>query len=529
MLNLLKKDVLTPFVVHLCLFVLIVTGILPRAVVPFWTAGLLLWAALVPPARSVPFFVAAIPLFIAIPVTVNFDNLNMWRPLALVIFLRWFLSTQSIASVRAAWTRWRLAPLAFPIFSLLAVIAFFAFLSVFRTADMAAAMRRIIFFVNAGLVPAVLFFITRHDAQMRRTVAAAVGLSAILVTTVAFIQLASTYVMDVYTFMYVWGEGIQLRQFGTLWSHIAVWLGNTWLAYYGPQLSLRIFSLFPDSHSFPVYTILALAGVFAFTLRPITDRIQQGRVGLMGLLRTRATLGVIWIPLALLAVILSGTRGIWAAATGLPVVILLLLWWMRPGRTGTGTDRRPLWRYLSIWVLCFYLLFTIAWPIFVSPQFLLASGDRNLLGNRIRSIVDFGETSNNQRLDIWSATLDSIAEHPFLGVGIGNFPVVLDQHVILAKAGSTAHNIWLHVAAEIGVVGLAAFIFLWWIFFTSTWQVFIENRDAVLGTFAGWLLLAIPWIAAYLLTDAALFDGRTLLLFGTLLALIRATERENHA
>ena len=111
-------------------------------------------------------------------------------------------------------------------------------------------------------------------------------------------------------------------------------------------------------------------------------------------------------------------------------------------------------------MLVFFLLFAVAYPIFVSPQFLLSKGDWSLFGERIKSIIDFGETSNSQRIEIWKASLESIKNRPLLGVGIGNFPVVLNQNIFLARAGSSAHNIYLHIASEMGILTLVTVIWL---------------------------------------------------------------------
>ena len=369
-----------------------------------------------------------------------------------------------------------------------------------------------IFFVNAALVPIVAYAVSRRNDPVRNNTIVAIAWAAIMVIVAGFIQLASTYLMDIYAFMRIWGEGIQLRQFGSLWSQIAVHMGNTWLAYYGAQLSLRMFSVFPDSHSFPVFLLLAIAGLAAVGFKPLTN----------GIWRTRGALSVVWIPLGFLAIILSGTRGIWAASVGIPLIIFAALWWMR--RTGVAPDCRQAWKYLAAWMAAFYLLFAVAWPIFVSPQFLLSGGDRGLLIGRFRSIVDFGETSNRARLVIWSATLTSIAHHPLLGVGLGNFPVVLGQQTILAKAGSSAHNIWLHIAAELGVPALLPAVAVFVLTIMGAYRVFVRTRDHALSWYAGWMLIALPWIAAYLLTDAALFDERALLIFGISVALIRGAE-----
>jgi O-antigen ligase len=507
--------------IHLALFVLVITGILPREIVPFWAIALAVWAVIVPPQESVLLFAAAIPTFVAIPITADFDNFNTWRILAVVIALRWFFTTQSFRSIFAMIGACIRRPIAYPVALSLVALSAIAMASVTQAADPKLALLRIIYFVNAAMIPIVAYALARNDRAWRLRLMRAMGWSAVLVTAFALIQLASTYVMDIYAFMRIWGEGIQLKQFGTQWSYTAVYMGNTWLAYYGPQLSLRVFSLFTDSHSFPIYLLMAMGGLVAFSLQPVARRLQDGATKLKELLTTRARLAVVWVPLALLAVILSGTRGIWAASVGLPLIFLAVAWWLR--RTAAA-PRRLWWRYLGVFIAMYYLLFAIAWPIFISPQFLLSKGDWALLGNRVRSIVDFGETSNAQRLAIWRASLESIRERPVLGVGIGNFPTVLDQRLTLARAGSSAHNVWLHVAAELGLLALIPWIALWLVPLWSALKIFVRDPDWTAVTWAGWTLFALPWVAAYLLTDAAIFDERALLMFGLVIALARGSD-----
>lgn len=508
----LPSRIAVPLLIHALLFVLVVTGIVGRGIVPYWTLVLLLWAAVEPASVTIPFFAAAIPLFIAIPLAPDFDNFNMWRIVSLVVFLRWFLASFSRRSLYDLLRGWLRRPLASPVATCCALLGVLALLSGVVAGDRHAWGLRLIFFLNASLVPMVAYAVASRDRDAMRRTVTAIAWAGITVITVGFVQLASTYVMDIYGFMRVWGEGIQLRQFGAFWSQIAVRVGNTWFAYFGPQLSLRMFSLFPDSHSFPVFVLLALAGLAAVGFKPLVH----------GVWRTRARLSVLWMPLGLLAVILSGTRGIWAASIGLPLVIIAVSWWMK--RHAVPDERRTAWRYLAAWLAVFFVLFTLAWPIFVSPQFLLFGGNRDLLTGRFRSIIDFGETSNRARLEIWGATVRSIVQRPVLGVGLGNFPVVLGQDTILAKAGSSAHNIWLHIAAELGIIAVVPAVALFILTVISAYRTFLRTREAYLAWYAGWLLVAIPWVAAYLLTDAALFDERALLLFGLSVALIRASD-----
>lgn len=60
----------------------------------------------------------------------------------------------------------------------------------------------------------------------------------------------------------------------------------------------------------------------------------------------------------------------------------------------------------------------------------------------------------NDRTNIWGAGLQVFADHPFLGTGAGTFGVSLESHPWF-REWVAPHNLFVGVAAEMGVVGLA--------------------------------------------------------------------------
>jgi O-antigen ligase len=94
----------------------------------------------------------------------------------------------------------------------------------------------------------------------------------------------------------------------------------------------------------------------------------------------------------------------------------------------------------------------------------------------------------------------------------------------LSRAGSSAHNIWLHIAAESGIPALLALIAMFVLSWRRAFLASIATNSPFLAAAFAWSALSIPWIAAYLLTDAALLDERMLLIFGTLMSLIHGNE-----
>ena len=501
------------FILELIFFGFIITGLLPRETSIFLVLGLVIYIAIASIEDATIFFIRSIPLFIAIPITANYDNLNTWRILSIIIFLKWFLGGSIIYYVLRI-KKWIKNYSIKKPSVLLLIMLLLAILSIIPAADKGEAIKRIIYFINLSLIGIVIYELAGKNAEFIRRLIKNIAIPTIIVTIIGFIQLASTYFIDIYQFMRIWGEGIQTRQFGVLWSEIAVRLGNTWFAYYGDQLSLRVFSLFPDSHSFPQFVLLGLPAIFAISFQKLTTYNLQ----LTTMIRTRANMSVLWIPTAFLIAILSGTRGIWVASAGVLIIIAGIIYWMH--RTRENNHYKNIFKYISLYMLVFFMLFVVAYPIFVSPQFLLSKGNWELFGERIKSIIDFGETSNSQRVEIWKASLESIKERPLLGVGIGNFPVVLDQRIFLARAGSSAHNIYLHIAAETGIPALIITVWFLWLGFKKSYDNFIFEKDSLLITYFGATILFVPWVLIYSLTDVALFDERTFLLFVATTALI---------
>jgi len=72
-----------------------------------------------------------------------------------------------------------------------------------------------------------------------------------------------------------------------------------------------------------------------------------------------------------------------------------------------------------------------------------------------------------ERIRIWKTTLDIIQDNPILGIGNGNYREVMNQYRQAHNAGwySSAHNNILHVAAEMGFLGLMAYLYLWFFIF----------------------------------------------------------------
>ena len=75
---------------------------------------------------------------------------------------------------------------------------------------------------------------------------------------------------------------------------------------------------------------------------------------------------------------------------------------------------------------------------------------------------DYNLTAEDGRVEIWKRGLKIVAAHPIVGVGMANFPIAEGQtHAdIPGTPWMNAHNIFLQVAAEIGLGGLLLYLVL---------------------------------------------------------------------
>ena len=280
-----------------------------------------------------------------------------------------------------------------------------------------------------------------------------------------------------------------------------------------------MFSLFPDSHSFPQFILLGLPAIFAVALY----KFEGVSLNLKKLYRTRTSLIIVWVPIIFLASILSGTRGIWAASLGVLAWGFMIIGMFK--KTEIQESRKIIFKYMLSYLVLFFLLFSIALPITASPQFQLYKMDSGLLTKRVGSIINMGETSNKERIRIWKLSFESIKKNPLLGVGIGNFPIVLSQDLSLARAGSSAHNIYLHIAAEMGVLALIITLWFLLVLIQKAYNNFVMSKDWMITVYNGSALIFIPWVLVYCLTDVALFDERAFLFFVATTALILGTKK----
>lgn len=107
---------------------------------------------------------------------------------------------------------------------------------------------------------------------------------------------------------------------------------------------------------------------------------------------------------------------------------------------------------------------------------------QELLQERWQSAFDIGFVANESRIDRWMAAISMWAASPILGSGFGCYPdlyyhYIYDIGSLEVKLHMGAHNLYLEILAELGVVGLFAYSLVIFAFFIETRRLYRLGKD----------------------------------------------------
>jgi len=242
------------------------------------------------------------------------------------------------------------------------------------------------------------------------------------------------------------------------------------------------------NHSLSIGVSLSFAWLLWLADHPQARTFRNAVLG-TALIATTGVLG--------LGLLLSWSRGAWlGAAAGLGVVGLGWLW-SRPRMRHECTNRRfadgkrPIRAFVSHSWTALVLLWLVAT---LGVGFLAAGGMRLLPQAPVERLVSGLRTFTTldargavitdanfatlERVAHWQAALGMWRDHFWTGVGIGNYEAAYAEYA-LAKwpyALGHAHNIYLNMAAEVGLIGLMAYLLFVGAAFWHTWGAVRATR-----------------------------------------------------
>lgn len=497
---------------------LMATGVWPGGVA-WLNLVLLLGYIIVSPAFSgLLLVVASIPFYIVLPQPYS-DTLSLWRPIVAGLFLRACIEQTWHYRSAIAHANTTFFPAAknvvlgvwgkLLVYERVAIaLAAVGALSLAVARYPARGASQLIFLLNIFLIYPVVVWAVKSRTQFVRLLTYG-AISSGVIIALGYIQFIATLFSTTYYFWQYWAIRVASLYYGLSLAKVLQY-SNSWVTVQGEEKTLRMFSVMTSSHAFAMVCVLFLA--FALPLLFVRVRKQEGAI-----VPERSFVRWVWVLVvfACLALIISGTRGVWAGMIPALLFVGFLYYWTR-------------FRHYVVPVFAAMLMVVILFE--ASPlldkafTWVRNSGGEGTL-ERVASIIDPEETSNAGRLEMWKAASIYALKHP-LGVGYGNFVVTLSQNqdVSFEEAARqenntynlpqryiTAHSLYLQLLVELSVVGLLLFGLFWLAFFHRAWRYVASQRVTAESVFITSLFLVFVWFLAYGVFDVTWLNDKILL------------------
>lgn len=266
-----------------------------------------------------------------------------------------------------------------------------------------------IYFVGADLA---------QDKRFQTKITRAILASGFLAAAVGLIQFTLPFFLGLDATLEIWKKLASFflgKSFGELVAQNPSWLVNvsgvTWM---------RAFGFFPDPHSFSFFVALCMFSSLGYLF---WERNMMWKVF--------AGVGTI---LMFFAIAFSFSRGAYLGIIAGSVFFLLVIL-KRSGNLG---------KFLAVGAV----LAAFAIVFFQGP-----------IQSRLVSAFNPREGSNVERLENWRQAIDIVSGYPLTGIGLGNYSSYVDP-VSAERSSIYAHNIFLDVASETGIVNGAVFLLL---------------------------------------------------------------------
>jgi O-antigen ligase len=162
---------------------------------------------------------------------------------------------------------------------------------------------------------------------------------------------------------------------------------------------------------------------------------------------------VIWLPLVLAW--LMGKRPRWEKWFCIASIVVMLMGFMFAASRGGFLGLLGALLFL-IWnsrnrLRNFAIVAILMLPLFIGPG--------QSAFHRLINPSQGDEESSNYRLELWKAAEDSFLQHPFSGVGMGHYnPTINKNGVVIELPFHVAHNTYVGLTAEMGLVGTIPFL-----------------------------------------------------------------------
>ncbi len=320
------------------------------------------------------------------------------------------------------------------------------------------------------LIP--LYFLARdlfRDGKFQLSAIRAVWISGTLAAAAAIVQFFLPFFIGLEKTLQIWRNTAPFflgKSFGRLVSSNPSWLvnvsGETWM---------RAFGFFPDPHVFSFFASLCFFSGLGYF---VWERKMKWKIAAaIGLMLMLFSLGLTFSRGAYLGILMG-------------ILFFLLILLFRAGKSGR----------LALIVTIGLLTATIF--IFQPIQ------------KRMASVFSLREGSNIERIENWRQAAGIVADYPLAGIGLGNYSSFIDPEAE-ERSSIYAHNIFLDLSAETGILGGILFLLL---IGAGIWRNILSRNVLGLG-----LASALVYFLVHGVFDTPIWSPQVFVVFLTILAL----------
>jgi O-antigen ligase len=193
--------------------------------------------------------------------------------------------------------------------------------------------------------------------------------------------------------------------------------------------------------------------------------------------------------------------------------------------------------YICLWIigiikrskrLIFLLIIITLISPFIAPRS-LKDWAKEMEYNPVRFMC------NDDRIAVYRNTIQMIKAHPLIGVGVNNFmknykkyKEIPEYRNVVTADFMYAHNNFLHMAGEIGLVGLAIFFWFLYKLFGANISIYRKLKSGYLKNISWGLILCLLAFLINGLTESSLYYSRVALIFWYLIGFSLALDKFAH-
>jgi O-antigen ligase len=336
-----------------------------------------------------------------------------------------------------------------------------AFLSSFWAINPVWSIRKALFF--ATIIP--IYFLAIYFLDSKEKINKAAGyfiVSGFIISLLGVIQFFSQFIFSLDKIYNFWAYNVAMFLYGQNFGEVII-RNQSWFVNILGNDYFRAISLFPDPHTFALY----LGLLIPFTVGYFLYINKKNKARYFGMLF-----------IMFLALLFTFSRGAYVGFfISFTAILIFSVWYFKI-------------RLNKKIVISISIGFVIIFLIFLNSVF----------GSRLLSSFTLSDVSNAGRIGIWETSLGVFKDAPFWGVGLGNLPIFFDP-VASVKSPINAHNTYLDIASELGLVGLIIFFII--IFYTFKNLSFKKDKFNFLRFGVLWSLL---WFLVHSFFETSLFS-----------------------